>query len=436
MTQPQVSVGIVSNDSSISFNLSGIYSGQGTDVITGSQEATISDSGMAVSWNGKLYPFIEFTPTSYDGDTFTLKDVTIGVNFHWERREDQRFRGSLRIIADNGRLTAINIIGVEDYLTSVISSEMSSTSSLPLLRAHAVISRSWLLAQMEHKSEKRTRQRPHAGELVKWWDHEDHQLFDVCADDHCQRYQGTGRILSDNAISAVGSTRGEVLMYAGKLCDTRFSKCCGGVMEVFRSCWDDEDIPYLAPGRDAPDTQDFPDLTNDDEADRWINGSPSAFCNTTDARILSQVLNSYDRERPDFYRWTEEYTQERIRSLISKRIGTDMGDIIDLEPMERGTSGRIVRLRIRGSLGEIVIGKELMIRRVLSENHLRSSAFTVEKADLSSGGVPGRFILHGAGWGHGVGLCQIGAAVMGDKGYGYEAILSHYYPGSEIIKIY
>lgn len=222
MTQPQVSVGIVSNDSRISFNLSGIYSGQGTDVITGSQEATISDSGMAVSWNGKMYPFIEFTPTSYDGDTFTLKDVTIGVNFHWERREDQRFRGSLRIIADNGRLTAINIIGVEDYLTSVISSEMSSTSSLPLLRAHAVISRSWLLAQMEHKSEKRTRQRPHAGELVKWWDHEDHQLFDVCADDHCQRYQGTGRILSDNAISAVGSTRGEVLMYAGKLCDTRF----------------------------------------------------------------------------------------------------------------------------------------------------------------------------------------------------------------------
>ncbi len=435
MSEPRLSVGIVSR-TTIRFNLSGIYSGNGMGVITGLQEVSVSDSGMTVVWNGTAYPHLEFEPTSYDGDTFTLEDVTIGINFHWERKEDQRFRGTLRIIACNGMLTAINLVNVEDYLTSVISSEMSATSSLPLLKAHAVISRSWVLTRMRHKSVSPRSYRNRDGEIIRWWDHDDHKLFDVCADDHCQRYQGIGRIKSDNAISAVSATRGEVLMSDGELCDTRFSKCCGGVMETFRSCWDDVDHPYLSARRDAPDTSDFPDLTIEENARRWIHGHPDAFCNTSDHRILSQVLNSYDRENPDFYRWEEEYTNDRISHLINGRLNMDLGDIVDLRPVRRGPSGRIVLLHITGTKGEITIGKELMIRRVLSGTHLRSSAFTIEKIGMTDRGIPQKFILHGAGWGHGVGLCQIGAAVMGEKGYSYDEILAHYYPGATLTKLY
>lgn len=436
MRQPEIAVGIVSRDT-IAFTLSGIYSGQGTDIITGRHEVSLSPGGTGVVWNGTLYPSLEFVPSSYEGDTFTLEGVTIGVDFHWERREDQLFRGTLRIIPNGSSLTAINLIGVEDYLVSVISSEMSSSCSLALLRAHAIISRSWVLAQMEHKTGSKSEYRAKGMENVKWWDHDDHSLFDVCADDHCQRYQGVGRVKSPNVLSAVTGTRGTVLTYDGeRLCDTRFSKCCGGVMERFSSCWEDTDYPYLQIRRDAPDTADFPDLTVEENALRWIENSPEAFCNTSDTRIISQVLNNYDREHTDFYRWEETYTQERISRLVNSRLETDLGEITDLIPVERGGSGRIVRLLITGTKGKTVIGKELFIRRVLSESHLRSSAFTVEKIDISPEGVPAQFRLHGAGWGHGVGLCQIGAAVMGEKGYSSEDILRHYYPGAKLTILY
>lgn len=435
MSQPFVTVGIISRER-IVFTLSGIYSGQGESVITGCQEVILSPSGLGVEWNGGTYTSLEFDPTSPDGDSFTIEDVTIGVNFHWERKENQRFRGALRIVPDGDRLTAINVIGVEEYLVSVISSEMSSNSSLPLLRAHAVISRSWLLSQMEHKGHVPHRYRQKEGEIIRWWDHEDHKLFDVCADDHCQRYQGIGRISSYNAASAVSDTRGEVLMADGKLCDARFSKCCGGAMEIFSSCWDDVDYPYLKARRDSFNPDKLPDLTREEEASKWIEGDPAAFCNTSDPRILSQVLNSYDREYTDFYRWEINYTQEEIRRLISDRLEMDLGDIVDLQPVQRGPSGRIVRLRIVGTLSETIIGKELMIRRTLSDSHLRSSAFTVERLDLDSDGIPSHFCLRGAGWGHGVGLCQIGAAVMGERGYGYDVILNHYYPGAVLTKLY
>lgn len=440
MQQPQVRVGILSA-SAISFTLTGIYSTPGAEVVTGHHEVRLSESGMTLEWEGRSYTTLEFTPTSYPGDTFELEGVTIGINFHWERRENQRFRGSLRLMVADGKILAINLVDIEDYLVSVISSEMSSTSSPQLLRAHAVISRSWVLAQMDKDGSRKDVRRPQVtqcspGTLIRYWDHDDHEHFDVCADDHCQRYQGITRVNTYEAAGAITATRGEVLTFDGQLCDTRFSKCCGGVFEKFENCWEDVEHPYLQPRRDGTDPMDYPDLSDEATAREWILDSPAAFCNTTDRRVLSQVLNSYDCETPDFYRWHVELSCERIRHLITDRTGSDLGDIIDLKAEARGTSGRIFRLRIIGTKGELVIGKELMIRRALSDTHLYSSAFVVEREDIGADGVPGRFILHGAGWGHGVGLCQIGAAIMGERGYAYNEILRHYYPGAKLTKLY
>ena len=436
MNEPYVSVGILSGKS-IKFSLSGIYSTDDIHVVAGDQIVTLSDSGMSILWNGSLYSSIEFRPTSYDGDTFELNDVVIGVDFHWQRAEKQRFKGVLRFIVSNGRLTAINSIKVEDYLVSVISSEMSPDSSLPFLRAHAIISRSWLLAQIKHDNRPgRDTFRNDNKEIIRWWDHEDHSDYDVCADDHCQRYQGVQRIKGSVASGAVEDTRGMALMADGMLCDTRFSKCCGGVFEEFESCWDDEHHSYLIARRDNINTDRFPDLTDETEARKWILSKPKSFCDTSDDQILSQVLNSYDRERKDFYRWTEIISQEKLVTLLRERSNINVGNIIDMIPVQRGTSGRIVRLHIIGTKGDIVIGKELMIRRTLSESHLLSSAFVVEKDFTDSEEIPSSFTLHGAGWGHGVGLCQIGAAVMGEKGYTYDEILRHYYPGASIVKLY
>ena len=436
MNEPYVSVGILSGKS-IKFSLSGIYSTDDVRVVAGEQIVTLSDSGMSILWNGSLYSSIEFRPTSYDGDTFELNDVVIGVDFHWQRAEKQRFKGVLRFIVSNGRLTAINSIKVEDYLVSVISSEMSPDSSLPFLRAHAIISRSWLLAQIKHdKRPGRDTFRNDNKEIIRWWDHEDHSDYDVCADDHCQRYQGVQRIKGSVASGAVEDTSGMVLMADGMLCDTRFSKCCGGVFEEFESCWDDEHHSYLIARRDNINSDRFPDLTDESEARKWILSKPKSFCDTSDDQILSQVLNSYDRERKDFYRWTEIISQEKLVTLLRERSNINVGNIINMIPVQRGTSGRIVRLHIIGTKGDIVIGKELMIRRTLSESHLLSSAFVVEKNFSDSEEIPSSFTLHGAGWGHGVGLCQIGAAVMGEKGYTYDAILRHYYPGASIVKLY
>ena len=386
-----------------------------------------------------------------DRDTssfFELQDVTIGINFHWERKEVQRFKGELKIIVEDDRLTAINIIPIEDYLTSVISSEMSATASLELLKAHAVISRSWLLNKLKVANGKlKVIMHPDntanfelstlPSQLIKWYDHEAHKNFDVCADDHCQRYQGITRTSTPQAIEAVFATRGEVLMYEGEICDARFSKCCGGAFEEFQNCWENVKHPYLIGQRDSKTETRLPDLTKEAEADKWIRTSPTAFCNTHNKQVLSQVLNNYDQETTDFYRWRVCYSQQELSELIHKRSGIEFGKIIDLIPVERGTSGRLVRLKIVGTLRTLIIGKELEIRRTLSSSHLYSSAFVVDKEyKEDEKEIPSRFILTGSGWGHGVGLCQIGAAVMGEQGYKYKEILSHYYPGSAIEQQY
>ena len=444
MKEPKVHVGILF-EPQIEFVLLNTYLIDGTE-ISGKQVVTYDEG--KILWNGRRYEELLFEPRHEQTDAFELLDVTIGINFHWERKEDQRCLGALKIIVENGKLTGINVIRVEDYLTSVISSEMSATASLELLKAHAVISRSWLLAQIQKNKEITETHADYSAftqteeELIRWYDREDHTRFDVCADDHCQRYQGITRASTDIVKQAIAATRGQVLTSDGKICDARFSKCCGGAFEEFQYCWEDIKYPYLAKQRDyrtengKADNGTLPDLTREVEADRWIRTSPKAFCNTTDKKILSQVLNNYDQETTDFYRWKVEYTQDELSKLIKERSGIDYGQIIDLIPVARGTSARLWKLKIVGSQRTLTIGKELEIRRTLSPSHLYSSAFVVDKEDISPEGIPGRFILTGAGWGHGVGLCQIGAAVMGEQGYKYDAILLHYYIGANIDKLY
>ena len=438
MSVPCVKVGIF-NEPEVKFVLYGKYR-VGDTIAEG--ECLASVSGGKVLWDGKEYDNVLFTPSDEENDCFELKDVTIGVNFHWERKENQKFRGALSLIVENDRVTAINVLSVEEYLLSVISSEMSATASLELLKAHAVISRSWLLAQIE-KNKNIIKENTHycachqdENELVKWYDREDHVNFDVCADDHCQRYQGITRASTQTVREAIKTTWGQVLTYDGKLCDARFSKCCGGVYEEFENCWEPVHYPYLVARRDSEHPLDFPDLTVEENAKEWILSSPQAFCNTTDAEILSQVLNNYDQETADFYRWKVEYSQEELSALIKNRSGIDYGEILDLVPVERGKSGRLVRMKIVGTKKQLTIGKELEIRRTLSPSHLYSSAFIVDKQDVNAAGVPQKFVLTGAGWGHGEGLCQIGAAVMGAKGYNYKEILLHYFIDANISTLY
>jgi SpoIID/LytB domain protein len=404
--EPQVSVGIVSGQQ-IVFCLNGDYAAKG-ETITGIQTVELAEGGLL--WRGQNYRELRFQPQGADA-SFTLHDVTIGVGFHWERQEKQTFRGTLRLVVEVDKVLAINELPVEQYLESVISSEMSATSSPELLKAHAVISRSWLLYQIKKRAESGERKDnsffsfvKKEDELLRWYDREDHTLFDVCADDHCQRYQGITRATSPAVAEAIKATRGQVLVYDNELCDARFSKCCGGQTEEFQYCWENIKKPYLVSVSDP-------------------------FCHTSDKRILSQVLNDYDQETPDFYEWRVEYTQEELTELVNRKTKLDLGDILDLVPLDRGESGRIWRLQIVGSKRSFIIGKELEIRRALSETHLYSSAFKVKKRD-------GRFILKGRGWGHGVGLCQIGAAVMGEKGYDYDDILLYYYRGAEIKQEY
>lgn len=438
--EPEVTVGIVSGEL-IHFALNKPYAvrnEQITDVRNverGGQSVEIS--GGRILWNGRRYDELLFEPLVPDA-SFSLSDVTIGVNFHWERKETQTFFGTLKFITSKGKLLAMNRLPLEKYLESVISSEMSATSSLELLKAHAVISRSWLLAQMD-KSRKVKGQNPafvcNESEIIKWYDREDHELFDVCADDHCQRYQGITKETSSHVAQAVGTTRGEILVdNMGEICDARFSKCCGGAVEEFQYCWENTPKSYLKALLDA-EHGELPDLTIEANAQEWIRRNPEAFCNTDNKRILSQVLNDYDQETSDFYRWHVSYTQKQLSRLIAKRLNMDFGEIIDLIPMERGKSGRLYKLKIVGTKRMLSIGKELEIRRALSEKHLYSSAFVVDKYNYIDG-IPQQFELIGAGWGHGVGLCQIGAAMMGEKGYKYNSILMHYYPGAEIKQIY
>lgn len=384
-----------------------------------------------------------FEPVRYHEASFELNDVTIGIQFHWERKEDQTFKGSLEIRIENEKLTAINILPLEDYLVSVISSEMSATSNMELLKAHAIISRSWMLAQTQKSNSlKETGKAYHSisetpEEYIRWYDREDHLNFDVCADDHCQRYQGITRQSTPIVEQAVAQTRGMLLMNDGRICDARFSKSCGGISETFENVWEPEVHPYLQSIIDNPKPAEGfnTDLTNEDAAQKWIRNAPEAFCNTHDKEVLSQVLNDYDQETTDFYRWELTYQQADLAELIARKSGRDFGAILDLIPVERGLSGRLKKLKIVGSKQTLTIGKELEIRKTLSESHLYSSAFVVDKQNITDG-IPGEFILTGAGWGHGVGLCQIGAAMMGAKGYKYDQILLHYFRGASISKEY
>ena len=445
MQEPVITVGILSGKE-IGFSFPKEFISSDGIAICGIQQAVYRKG--KICWQEKEYDELSFTPQQDTSSFFELQDVTIGINFHWERKEVQRFKGELKIIVEDDRLTAINIIPIEDYLTSVISSEMSATASLELLKAHAVISRSWLLNKLKVANGKlKVIMHPDntanfelstlPSQLIKWYDHETHKNFDVCADDHCQRYQGITRASTPQAIEAVFATRGEVLMYEGEICDARFSKCCGGAFEEFQNCWENVKHPYLIGQRDSKTETRLPDLTKEAEADKWIRTSPTAFCNTHNKQVLSQVLNNYDQETTDFYRWRVCYSQQELSELIHKRSGIEFGKIIDLIPVERGTSGRLVRLKIVGTLRTLIIGKELEIRRTLSSSHLYSSAFVVDKEyKEDEKEIPSRFTLTGSGWGHGVGLCQIGAAVMGEQGYKYKEILSHYYPGSAIEQQY
>ncbi len=438
MEEPKIKVGIMSA-AEVHFTLDGDFKAF-DKTVSGSQVATTD--GNVILWNNEKFQELEFVPADEASASFVLEDVTIGVNFHWERKEAQRFKGSLKLIVEHGKITPVNILGVEDYLLSVISSEMSATASLELLKAHAVISRSWLLAQIDKNKRIASTGENYVAtvntddELIKWYDREDHINFDVCADDHCQRYQGITRASTPQVAKAIEATRGQVLMDGENLCDARFSKCCGGVYEEFENCWEPVHYNYLVARRDGVNETDFPDLTIEENAREWILTRPEAHCNTADAEILSQVLNNYDQETTDFYRWEVKYTQEEISKLVKERSGIDFGDIIDLIPVARGTSGRLHKLKFVGSKKTLTIGKELEIRRTLSPSHLYSSAFVVEKGEADANGLPSTFTLKGAGWGHGVGLCQIGAAVMGANGYDYEQILLHYFIDAEIKKLY
>lgn len=438
MTEPQISIGIVSAQE-IHFSLDGTYTAKG-EVISGQQVVSFEDGG--ILWHNNLYRELTFVPKSVE-ETFSLYDVTIGKNFHWERQETQIFQGTLKLIVEETKITAINLLPAENYLLSVISSEMKPTSPLEFLKAHAIISRSWLFAQMAKKRREEKRDEGFftfaAGknEHIRWYSREEHTNYDFCADDHCQRYQGITDGISGNVVEAVKATRGLVLMSGKEICDARFSKCCGGVTEEYESCWENSHYPYLTAVTDRLNNDEIPlpNLTCESEADRWIRSTPDSLCNTGDSKMLAKILNNYDCETKDFFRWTVRYGQQELAAILKEKTKIDFGFIIDLVPLQRGKSGRIIKLKVIGSLQTQVYGKELEIRRILSPTHLYSSAFVVDKGELLNG-FPSGFTILGAGWGHGVGLCQIGAAVMGEKGYPYEEILHQYYKESEIKEIY
>ena len=440
MTEPDVSIGIMT-EKDIRFELYGEFTVEKVErKFSGRFKAQTENDKITIYHEKKAILSLEeitFSPFEFETESFLLKDVVIGKNFHWERKENQRFRGKLKFIIENKLLTAVNILTLEEYLTSVISSEMSANSSLELLKAHSIVSRGWLLAQLHKKNKRAVSEVVTEDEIIRWYDREDHTLYDFCADDHCQRYQGVTKIVNDNALNAINATTGLALVFNNVVCDTRYSKCCGGVTEAFENVWEPEEHPYMNPIVDYKfsfDDSHF-DLRNEKHSENWIRTNPQAFCNTTDERILSSVLVNFDFSTKDFFRWKVEYTQQEISELIKNRSGIDYGDIIDLVPVERGSSGRIIKLKIHGTKKILTIGKELEIRKTLSKSHLYSSAFVVHKEQIENN-IPQKFILLGSGWGHGVGLCQIGAAVMGELGYSFDEILTHYFKNATIQKIY
>lgn len=446
MKEPNVSVAILTNNQ-ITFELHGEYQCSCKKVNCHGTYTAIPQKDNILITRGSDSVVVDdgtiFTPSNIDSESFRLKDVIIGKEFHWQKKETQVFLGSLKLIIDNEQITAINIIPVERYLESVISSEMSATSSPELLKAHAIISRSWLLAQMEKRKGINASENEYQSivetdeEYIKWYDREDHILYDVCADDHCQRYQGITRMHAHRAQDAVTHTRGITLMYNDQICDTRFSKSCGGISESFENVWEPIEHPYLKSIVDYKFESDEygQNLRDERSAKKWIQGEPNAYCNTKDEKILSQVLVDYDRATTDFYRWEVQYSQEELSNLIRTKSGIDFGKILDLVPIERGYSGRLIKLKIVGTEKSLIVGKELEIRKLLSEKHLYSSAIVIDKSNVIDE-IPLEFIIKGAGWGHGVGLCQIGAAVMSEKGFSFDEILLHYFRNAIIKRIY
>ncbi len=444
--EPLISVGILTQDK-VSFELYGDFKSEGFNkTFDGKFSAELIEDKIVCRYgNEKILVSneIEFHPTDPEVDSFLIRGVTIGVKFHWQRKENQRFSGILKLKKDGSKIVLMNVISVETYLLSVISSEMSARSSINLLKAHAIVSRSWLLAQLmgtKKIQKQKVKEKSIAeteGEYIKWYDRDDHILFDVCADDHCQRYQGITKIFTNVARRAIEETRGMVLSYKDEICDTRYSKACGGISEPYENVWEDKKYPYLSSIVDykfEPENYNL-DFSKEKNVEKWIKGRPAAFCNTNDKTTLAQVLLDYDQETTDFYRWKIEYKQSDIAELIRKNTGADFGDIIDLIPVLRGPSSRLIKLKIVGSQKTLIIGKELEIRKVLSETHLYSSAIYIEKSEMKNN-VPQKFIIYGAGWGHGVGLCQIGAALMAEKGYMFDEILSHYFKHASLKKVY
>ena len=439
-SEPLIAAGIVEGVSEIRGHFNGIFQIPDGRTIDGDFVVVPGGRGLRLSTTGGetiIEGGDELVCTPTPGSDFVLRNVVIGIQFHWERKEDQRFLGSLRLVRRaDGSLVAINLVPLEQYLSSVISSEMSETSPPELLRAHAITSRSWLVAMLQRKGgSQQLSRKPQESpdEITRWYSREDHDLFDVCADDHCQRYQGISKIVSPGAGAAVDATRGMLLVHDGEICDARYYKACGGITDEYQSAWEEVRVPYLTSIADGP--SGFSPIRTEAEARRWIESTPDAYCNTHDPELLRQILPSFDQETADFFRWEVQYEREELEELLGERSGIDFGTLRRMIPQRRGPSGRIVHLRIEGSRRTVVVGKELEIRRWLSHSHLYSSAFLVVP-EGDEGEPPRRFRLQGAGWGHGVGLCQIGAAVMATRGFSAEQIVRHYFPGSEVEKLY
>ncbi len=435
---PVITVGIMDRQHEVEGRLNGCFLAENTGLLSGPFHAR-AENQSAVLFDRDRRRIAEgaFIRLSADqGSTFKLSGVTIGIQFHWERKEDQEFKGNLVLRArEDNTIAAINEIYLEDYLASVISSEMSAKAPKEFLKAHAIMSRSWLLAALDQKKAPPGHKNITAkeGELIRWYNREDHDIFDVCADDHCQRYQGITKIISEQAGEAVAETAGTVITYGDSVCDARYYKACGGLTENYETAWEDKKIPYLTGVSDSAFTH--APITNEEEAARWILSSPDAYCNTQDDALLATVLPGFDRETAAFFRWRVEYSRRELEDILRERSGMDFGELKEILPLQRGPSGRICRIRITGSRQSVVVGKELEIRRWLSRSHLYSSAFIVS-AEHGEDGKIERFTFDGAGWGHGVGLCQIGAAVMATRGFTAGQILKHYFRGAELKKIY
>ncbi len=445
MQQPHINIGLATGDK-LRFSLLGNFFQLGTqNVFSGNFSSEIRNGKILLKGETGEFLFtsgVTFKPDNYNVELFKIFGVKIGVDFHWESAKDLLYTGSLKLIIEGDRLTAVNIIPLEDYLLGVISSEMNPKSHHEFLKAHAVISRSWLMSQITDRKKSAGKEALNndeyvEDEIIKWYDRGDHKNYDVCADDHCQRYQGISKNISESVRDAIWQTRGLTLVYNDKVFDARYSKCCGGKTELFENVWSEKDksvIPSLFDYKFPPDNFEE-NLKSEENAAKWIYGSPEAFCNVAESEFLEEILVEFDQKTKDFFRWRVEFSQAEISKLIAEKSGIDFGEILDLIPVERGESGRLIKLKIVGVKAEKIVGKELEIRRILSETHLYSSAFVVEKI-IGKGNIPEKFILRGAGWGHGVGLCQIGAAVMARLNYRFDEILAHYYPGIQIKRVY